>query len=262
MSAQSVDHPSGRNQALLDPSWKGLCTVAGIAALLATVLFVVDVVVLTTADPIPESAQDWFTLFRASRPAALLQLFFTDLFGIALLTPIGLALFAVLRRTNEAYAALAALLAFLGIATIFATNPNYTLLHLGGELGSQPLQVEASQLVAAGEAAYAAGISGTGTLMAGLVLEVSLLMFSVIMLRSHSFGRGTAYLGIAAHGLDLTHAVLFLLLIPLLGEDAALAIGTPFLAVGGTLQLIWYPLIGSKLIRLGRMPTTAPSDRT
>jgi hypothetical protein len=242
-----------------DPSWKSLYSVAGVAALLASLLFLSDLVVLMTAGEFPASARAWFTLFEDNRVPGLLQLFFSDLIGVALVAPLVLALYAVLRRANAGYAALAVVLAVLGIATLFATNPNYTLIHLSLQIGQAPAPAEADALVAAGEAVFAAGTAGTGPLMAALALEGSLLLLSAIMLRSPAFGKGIAYLGIAAHGLDLARTVVSLLLIPLLGEETALAISTPLLAVGGTLQLIWYPLVGWKLIRLGRAPRLGTS---
>jgi hypothetical protein len=35
-----------------------------------------------------------------------------------------------------------------------------------------------------------------------------------------------------------------------------LTIGTPLLVIGGTLQLIWYPLVARKLFQLGRAEPT------
>ncbi|MDI7277736.1 MAG: hypothetical protein QME94_17290, partial [Anaerolineae bacterium] len=98
-----------------DPAWRSLYRVGGVAALIATALFVSDVVVLATGGPAPESAHAWFALLQDSRAAGLLQLFFTDLIGIALMVPIILALYAALRRANPACSALAAALAFIGI---------------------------------------------------------------------------------------------------------------------------------------------------
>jgi hypothetical protein len=210
---------------------------------------------------IPGSARTWFTLYEGNPVAGLLQLFFSDLIGVALVAPLALALYAALRRADEAYAALAAVLAVQGIPTLFAFNPNYALIHLSRQIAQAPTPAEADALVAGGEAVFAAGMAGTGPLMAALALEGSLLLLSAVMLRSPTFGKGIAYLGIAAHGLDLARTVLALLLVPLLGEETALAISTPLLAVGGILQLIWYPLVGWKLTRLGRAPKLGTSAR-
>jgi hypothetical protein len=196
-------------------------------------------------------------LFQEDKFAGLLQLYFTDLFGVALMAPIVFALYGALRRVNPAYSAFATALAFVGIAVVFATNANYALIHLSDQYTAAPSPAEAAQVLAAAEATFATGISGTGPIMAGMVLELALLIFSVIMLRSAAFGKVVGYLGVAAHGLDLAHAIAFIALIPILSEDTALAIGVPLLAIGGTLQLVWYPFVAVKLWRLGRSPLSA-----
>jgi hypothetical protein len=171
---------------------------------------------------------------------------------VALVAPIMLALYAALRRANAAYSALAAALAFIGIALVFATNTNYSLINLSNQYAAATTEVYRSQLLAAAESALATGTWGTGPLMAGFLLEGALVIISIIMLPGDIFGKGIAYLGILAHGLDLAHAVVFLIFIPVFNTDVALAIGTPLLAIGGTLQLIWYPLVGRRLFQLAQ----------
>jgi hypothetical protein len=235
-----------------DSAWKSLYKTGGVAALIATGLFLSDIIVLTTGGSMPGSAQDWFTLLQNNKVAGLLQLFFTDLIGVALMAPIIFALYAALRGTNPAYSALATALAFIGIALVFATNTNYSLIYLNNQYVAATTEVHRSQLLAAAEATLAAGMGGTGLLMAGLFLEGALLMISVIMLQGFIFGKRIAYLGILAHGLDLAHTIVFLIFIPVFNTDVALAIGTPLLAIGGTLQLIWYPLVARRLLQLGQ----------
>ncbi|HEY6074835.1 MAG TPA: hypothetical protein VIV15_16000, partial [Anaerolineales bacterium] len=93
---------------------------------------------------------------------------------------------------------------------------------------------------------------GTGALLASLLLEGALLPFCVLMLPGRTFGKGIGYLGIVAHGLDVARSIVFLSLIPIFDADVASRIGVPLLAVGGTLQLVWYPWVGLRLWRLGR----------
>jgi len=200
----------------------------------------------------PSSAQAWFTLFQNNRVAGILQLFFTDLVGVALMAPIILALYATLRQTNAAFSALATALAFIGIALVFATNTNYSLIYLSNQYAAATTEVHRSQLLATAESTLATGMWGTGLLMAGFLLEGALVIISVIMLQGKIFSKGIAYIGILAHGFDLAHSIVFLIFIPIFNTDLASAIGTPLLAIGGTLQLIWYPLVARRLFQLGR----------
>ncbi len=237
-----------------DPGWKSLYKAGGVAALIATALFLTDIIVLTTAGPAPSSALAWLTLIQEHRGAALVQLFFTDLIGVALVAPIALALYAALRRAQAAYAALATAVAFVGIALVFATNGNYSLIQLSSQYAAATSEAQRGQLLAAAEATLATGTLGTGALMASLLLEGALLTFCVLMLPGRIFGKGPGYLGILAHGLDVARSIVFLSLIPIFDAEMASGIGVPLLAVGGTLQLLWYPWVGLRLWQLGRLP--------
>jgi hypothetical protein len=234
-----------------DPAWKSLFKVGGVAALIATALFVVDIVVLVAGGEAPESAQAWFALLENDRGAGLLQLFFTDIVGVVLVIPVVLALYVVLRRSSPVWSALAIAFAFVGIPLVFATNANYSLITLSDQYAAATTEAERSALLVAGGSVIAAG-AGTGPLMATFFLPGGLTMISAIMLRSPIFGRWIAYLGILAHGLDFLHAVAFLVLTPIINAETAYAVGVPLLAIGGTLQLVWYPLIGVKLLQQGR----------
>ena len=236
-------------------NWKSLYKIGGVAALIATALFVSDVIVLAAGDSMLCSATGWFTLMQNDSVAGLLQLFFTDLVGVALIYPIFFALYAALRRTNEVYAAFATGLAFVGIVIVIATNFNYSMLYLSDQYAAAATDAQRSQIVAAGES-FVAMLNGTGPIMGGLLLESAFVMISFIMLRSRVFSKRIAYLGIVAHGLDVAHSIALLLLVPIFNSTIASTIGVPLLAIGGTLQVIWYPLIGRKLIELGRSTTT------
>jgi hypothetical protein len=249
MSALSSTHTVAAQP--LESSWKSLCKIGGAAALIATVLFIGDIVVLITGNTMLGSANSWLMLMQADRVAGLLQLFFTDLVGVALMYPIFFALYAALRRSNEVYAAFAAGLAFVGIAIVIATNVNYSLLYFNDQYAAATTAAQRAQIVTAGES-FVALLNGTGPFMGGLFIESAFVIVSIIMLRNSVFSKRLAYLGIVAHGLDVAHSIALLILIPVAATGFATTIGVTLLAIGGTLQLIWYPLVGRRLIQLGR----------
>jgi hypothetical protein len=235
----------------LEASWQSLCKIGGVAALIAAVLFVGDIVVLITGNAMLSSANSWFTLMQTDRVAGLLQLFFTDLVGVALMYPICFALFVAFRRTNEVvYAAFATGLACLGIVIVLATNINYSLLYFNDQY-TAATAAQRSQIATAGES-FVALLNGTGPLTGGLFIESAFVIVSIIMLRSSIFSKRLAYLGLVAHGLDVAHSIVLLVMVPLFNSATATTIGVAFLTIGGTLQLIWYPLVGRRLIQLGR----------
>jgi hypothetical protein len=235
----------------LDSSWKSLCKIGGVAALIATALFIGDIVILIAGNGMFSSANSWFTLMQNDRVAGLLQLFFTDLVGVALMYPIFFALYAALKRTNEVYAAFATGLAFVGLAIVLATNMNYSMLYLNDQYAAATTTAQRAQIVTAGES-FVAMLNGTGPLMGGLFVEGAFVIISLSMLRSNVFSKRIAYLGLVAHGLDVVHSLAMLVLAPTFGIVFASTVGGTLLWIGGTLQLIWYPLVGRRLIQLGR----------
>lgn len=242
----------GSHPNAVDTAWKGLYAIGAVAALIAFLLFLVDIVILTSLGPQPTTANGWFTLLENNRVVGLFQLFLTDLFSVTILCPVFLALYAALRRANPALLALATVLAFIGIAIVIATNTGYSMIYLSDRYAAATSELERSQLLAAGEA-MAAVANGTGSsVMAALLLETALVIISAVMIGSGVFSKGIGYLGIAAHGLDLARSIIALIVIPLFGLGPATAIAVPLLTVGGSLQLIWYPLVGWRLLRMAR----------
>ena len=239
----------------LESSWKSLCKIGGVTALIATALFIGDIVILITGNAMLGSANSWLMLMQNDRVAGLLQLFFTDLVGVALMYPIFFALYAALRRANEVYATFATGLAVVGIAIVIATNINYSLLYFNDQYAAATTAAQRSQIVTAGESLVAL-LNGTGPLMGGLLIESAFVIISIIMLRSRVFSKRIASLGLVAHGLDVAHSVAWLVFVPIFGVAFATMIGTLLLTIGGTLQLIWYPLVGRRLIQLGRGTAT------
>jgi hypothetical protein len=83
---------------------------------------------------------------------------------------------------------------------------------------------------------------GTGAVIGAILLQSGAVLISVVMLRSTVFGKAIAWVGIVTHGLDLAHIVLGLFL-PVAG--------VVLMAVAGPLYLVWFPLVGRRLVQLG-----------
>ena len=231
--------------------WKRLYRLGGAFALAAAVLFLSDIVVMTAGGLMgPASAGEWFALMQRDRLAGVLDLFFSDLLGLALLIPFAFSLYHILRRANPVCAALAAIAFFVGLGIVFAVNPNYSLLALHERYAAAGSEAERAQILAAADALLTSGMQGTGLFMSGLLIESALLGFSALMLGERAFGKGIGWLGIAAHGLDCLHSLVLLVLLPVLGSEPAWTIGGLLLAVGGTFQLVWYPWGAFRLFRL------------
>ncbi|GEM_PF-4667721 len=82
-----------------------------------------------------------------------------------------------------------------------------------------------------------------------LLMLIGALIVSIVMLRSDDFSKGTAYVGIVTHGLDLLR-ILISFFVP--------QAGIILMAIAGPLYLVWFPLLARDFFRLSR---SGSSDR-
>jgi hypothetical protein len=109
-----------------------LYRIGGAAALLIAPLLLGEVVVYVVF-PRTETALEHFELFQENWLVGLLMLDLLGIFAYLLFIPTMLALFAVLRKTDEAVSAIATTLFIVGIATFFATNTAFSVLSLSDQ---------------------------------------------------------------------------------------------------------------------------------
>ena len=230
-----------------DSAWKGLYKVGGAAALIVTVLLLIEIIVFT-AYPLPSTVIGYFTLFQSNRLLGLLDLYLLEILTYALFVPMFLAIYVALRRANESYMALATTLAIIGIAVFLATNNPFSMLSLSDQYAAATTDAQRSLFLAAGQAILAntnqRAVEGFNIGL--LLVSVAGLIVSAVMLRSNIFSKVTAYVGILANAISLAEyfrlafvpaAVLLLLIIA---------------TASGLLLLIWYILIARRLFQLGQ----------
>jgi hypothetical protein len=139
---------------------------------------------------------------------------------------------------------LAALFTFVAVAVCFAGESTFSLLRLGEQYAAATLDVERAKLLAAGEAVIASDMwNSTGAYMSGILLQGSGVIISLIMLRSRSFGRVTAFSGLLGNGFDLVQHVL---------HPFAASLSAAIMMFMGVFYLVWFPMLGRDLLRLGR----------
>jgi hypothetical protein len=231
------------------PRWNSLYKTGGAGALIVAALLVVEMVCyITTSAPSLTDAAGWFTLFHNNRFVGLVDFGILELYGLLLFVPIFLALYAALRRASESYMAIAAILAFAGIAANFATSKLFSLLTLSDLFAAATTEIQKAQFLAAGQATLAVSALGgiSGSVEGGIPLAVSGLIISIILMRSNILGRAIGYVGILANGIGL---------VMYFNAAAAPAMaGSPFFIAFFLLSVIWFILIGWTLLRIGRIP--------
>jgi hypothetical protein len=227
-----------------DPGWKSLCTIGGVAVLASILLAPAEIVIGLlpgVQDTLARTVTvtDWFALFQNHWFLGLRSFGFLNIAGAFLFIPAVLAIFFVLRRDNQAFAALGGILFFIGIAVYLAGSRAFPMLLLSREYATATTDAQRALLAAAGQAMLAEAKSRSGLLL----IEFAFFTISAAMLRSASFSKATACIGMLAGAFMMTLEVAF---VPPHGVGMAVAVA------GGLSMMTWSFLIGRRLLQLGR----------
>jgi hypothetical protein len=117
------------------------------------------------------------------------------------------------------------------------------MLSLSGQYASAGTDAQRSLFIAAGQAMLAEGQTRAGIPL----IEFAGLVISVVMLRGKVFSKATAYAGILGNVLLIVVEIILALLRRM--SDAGMLIAV----VGGLSIMIWYLLVGRRLLRLGHL---------
>lgn len=244
------------NTELTGTDWKSLIRIGGVSALIAGILFrrnIAAEIVLFGKDPSPITVDDWFALLQNNRLLGLSYLNIFDIVNYALVGLMFLALYAVLKRVNKSYMAIAISLGFLGIAAYFSSNTAFSMLSLSDQYSAATTEMQRNMLLASGQAMLSinrfsdlGSHPGTGGYLSLLFVAIAGLITSVVMLRSAVFNRATAYVGILASTFDLAYCIAFAF-VPMIDSELLAII---FIPAAGLFLVIWHIMVGWKLYHL------------
>jgi hypothetical protein len=225
-----------------DDGWRGLYRVGGIAPLV-TLVFYLSEAILIPWDSYPQTAEEWFRLFGESKLLGLFYLNALDIVSVTLLALLFLALYVALRRDGQSSMAIAAVLAFVGIAAFVATRTAMVsaTLSLNDRYAAAMTSVERSQAATALLALNSIG-QATSQTFGFLLTAVAVTIASFVMLRGKTFGKATAYAGIMAGVLTLAGDISAILL-P--------ALANLLLFIGMPVWVVWWIMIARGLLQLG-----------
>lgn len=222
-----------------DQEWKGLYKVGGAAAGLTAVFIPIQIIALIVwPPPFTGTVIDWFTLFQKNWLIGLLSLDLLFIVDYALLIPIVLALYVVLRRINKSLMVISSALFLIAIAAYFASNTSLSILSLSNQYAAATTDAQRSMLLAAGQAMLAT-YQGTAFHVSYILASIAGIIIGAVMLQSNIFSKVTAYSAI------LGNLIAFGLYIPKIGLSLA--------AFSGVVLWIWYILIARKLYQLGKL---------
>jgi hypothetical protein len=232
-----------------------LYRIGGVAALICALMYVITLGVYIPAyraGPPPATMLEWFTLFQTNPLTGLFFLGLADIVIMILWGPLALAIYDALKQSGKTWARIAISFVFVGMAVYLATNTAFSMLSLSHKYAAAITEAEKTVTLAAGQALISVS-EGTGGQYTGMPLVwLAGLILSVIMLRSKTFSKATAWVGILGLGLLVAS-------MPFAGYTTTgpttVAVST-IIAVtyigGGLLSLVWYILVGLRLLKLGQ----------
>jgi hypothetical protein len=254
--SQSTDRIAAE---VADSGWKALYETGAVAALVAAIVFrrnlSVEVMQFKGFGIIhgvpatwPSSAMDWYSLLQDNALVGLVLLNVVDAINYCLVGLMFLSLHGALRRASKSAMVIATACALVGIGVYLASNQSFALLSLSRQYAAAATDAQRSTLLAAGEALLviehpSVVYQGTGVHTSFFLVVTAGLIASLVMLRSSSFGKATAIVGVLANGIRLCGFVA-LAFAPSI-YSFAIPISAPF-------RVTWYVLIALKLFRLAR----------
>ncbi|MGE5222120.1 MAG: DUF4386 family protein [Omnitrophica WOR_2 bacterium] len=232
----------------MDTSWKSLFKIGGAAALLIVFTALIEIVItfLPGGYATSETVIDWFNLLQANWFLGLRNLGLLNIVMTALGIPMFFALYLVHRHVNQAYAAVAVIISYIGAGIFYATNRAFAMLDLSSRYAAATTQAQRTILEAAGQAMLSVGQSHTpGTFLAFFLSEIAGIIMAVVVLRGKVFNRATAYAGIAAYGFLFVFEILSSFMPSQHNLSMILAM------IGGLSSMVWYILVARRLLQLG-----------
>jgi hypothetical protein len=228
-----------------NPNWKNLYNIGGVSALVFVVYSLITMILLVIIGGQPETVIETYDLLNENQIVGLLRLDVLTLLIMPFYYPLFLCIYVALKKTDISYITLSTVLAFVGVTLFLATPSAFSLVSLSDKYAAATNAAYKDQLLAAGEAMLASDMwHSSGAMIGGFLVLIAALVVSILMLKSGNFGKGTAYMGILTHGLDLLHIV-FMFIFP--------KVGVFLMAIAGPLYLVWFPLLARDFFRLGRV---------
>jgi hypothetical protein len=219
--------------------WKEIYTIAAIAAILSEIVLMIGIATVFIYPYAPGniSTESIFLLLQNDKLGGLISLDFHLVLGNLLGILLFLALYVSLKQVNNSYALIALVLGLIADVLIIPARPISELFSLSGLYATASTEVAKSQYLAAGEVLLSQ-FNGTGWFMNTFLGGFSLLISSLLMLRSSVFSKPTAYVGI------ITNAAVCLFFIP--------GIGMLFLFLSLPGYMIWYFQLTRRFLKLAQ----------
>jgi hypothetical protein len=216
-----------------DGRWRSLYRIGAVAALISIVIIPLSIFAFFVWPLWPDNIlaviqEDWLS--------GLMGLDFGYLLSNVFAIPFFLVLYVTLKEVDEGWALIALTLGLLGLVCLVPARPIPEMFALSDQYAAATTDAQRAIYLAAGDAmlTHFHGMAYHAHYILG---SASLLISSFLMMRSDTFSKATAYVGI------VTNIAVFGLYVPEVG------VWISMLSVVG--YLMWYILIARRLFQLG-----------
>ncbi len=226
-----------------------LYKIGGVSALVISLLYVITGVITGVSystSPVPSDVTGWFALFQSHPLLGFVYLGVQDAVIAILCVPLILALYQVVKETSRSWAFLASLFAVIGITIYLSMHISFSVFSLSSLYARAATEARRAAILAGGQALLLDPRGGYGM----AIVWASALILSVLMLRGKTFSRIASIAGIAGFLfllVGLTAPAGYTNIDPLTATEATIT-GLS-IAGGGLLSLIWYILVGLRLLK-------------
>ena len=222
-----------------DSAWKPLYKLGGASALMMVTIIIIQIIVFIIApQPLEGTVIDWFSLFQNNTLIGLIDFELLMIIYVFLSIPITLSLYILLRQANQSFTAIYLVLSLIGVVCFVAARPAFEMLSLSNGYAAATTDVEKTLYLSAGQTLIAT-FNGTSFHASYVLGSITGLIISLVMLKTNTFSKATAYVRIASSIFD------FGLYIPAIGI---------FVSIFSVVFLfIWNIMIARKLFQLGQV---------
>lgn len=225
---------------MLTSVWKPLYKIGMVAALAQIAIIIIQAPIFILY-PQPTTVIGHFVQFQSNTLLGLLDLDLTLILAEAFSVLILLALYVALRHVSPSLMTLALTLGLGGIVLFFAVNPTFSLLYLSQQYQAATTEAQRAAFLAAGEALWA-NYNGTAFGLFFVLSGLAYVLIGTVMLRSGTFSKATAMVGILMGAM---------MLIPPLPPLGAIALVLSYSVI--VPSAFWNILIARGLFQLGRV---------
>jgi hypothetical protein len=221
-----------------EAGWRDLYLVGGIATVVLELTILLGIVgyLIWPYTPGSATSETVFALIQTNPVGAAVSLDALLLLGNLITLPVFVALYVTLRSVNRSFALLALVMGIVAITLLVPARPIVEMFSLS-RLYSAADAASQARILAAGDAMLAV-FNGTSWAVNTFLGGLSLLISSLLMLKSTFYGRWTAYAGLA------TNAAACGFFLPAIG------IVLLFLTIPG--YMLWYALLAVRFFRAAR----------